>query len=484
MIARIPFVVLVAAMGCSKTSAPSAPPAENAKAEPALQTDFFLEFEKCSSGLRTLGAAPFEEKSFHAAWSACASLVGDGACRAAWDDLPSAFAKNDAKIGTRLSPLIEACGSQHCPSFSEPKPRACSSAKDWTPDQQSAVWAELHAAVLAKIFSDKIEVSASLKKEYGALPESPSAEQFKSLLAQLPTTASPPGEGADGVDGRAVVFGTVAKFISALALPSDTWASPRQLPAADPVPFVPNNPGISLLIVNDGAVVAAAGVKARKVSLCKTKLDTAGVTNALCDLRRTEKFAAGNTLEMAADDEVPYQMVVSAMDAAQQAGFSAVFTSRAELKVKVPANRRRIKAGAPSCGGTARCIATAPSVPVSPSAPAPPAPTAETAKKHMRALPIIIITATELKLGETTIASLKDLPKNRDALIKPLQTALKQRQQRIRDNSGLDEAARKYLTTTVIVQADKDTTAKVLGQISATADKVGYSELLFAVKRR
>jgi len=227
MLLRLTILWMLALSGCGKSSAPSQPKTTMDDGSEPTPTAFFAAFEECTAGLEPIPTTQLEEQWFHAAWSACAPLVGDGACRAAWGELPQAYAKNDALIGRRLTSLIEACAKQHCPSLSASKPTACTtSPADWAPERQNTIWAELHAAILAKVFPDEIRIPESLQQAYATLSESPSPREFRAFFAKFPS----PGSVADGVDGRAVIFGTVGKFLSALLLPSNAWALPQRLP--------------------------------------------------------------------------------------------------------------------------------------------------------------------------------------------------------------------------------------------------------------
>src|SRR5450432_2475791 len=53
-------------------------------------------------------------------FNACGALVGNGACRTAWN---ASIERGD--FPALVTTLTEACGAQYCRQVSEPKPRAC-----------------------------------------------------------------------------------------------------------------------------------------------------------------------------------------------------------------------------------------------------------------------------------------------------------------------------------------------------------------------
>lgn len=92
------------------------------------------------------------------------------------------------------------------------------------------IWSELFAAIMAVRFADELRVTPEVLARYDALTERPSVEELQQLVAA--TVGIDPAKATE--DGRAFMFGTAAKLLSAMF-----FAPVEALSAQTPLPIAP-----------------------------------------------------------------------------------------------------------------------------------------------------------------------------------------------------------------------------------------------------
>lgn len=218
-------------------------------------------------------------------------------------------------------------------------------------------------------------------------------------------------------------------------------------PVAEPA--APTGPARALLIAEGGAWVAAEGKEPKKVAVTKEGIDTAALG---MELDLLQSAASGTRLDIAAEDRVRYQEIVTAMDTALAKGMTAVsLVSPGELPVKLP------PAGTKA---PARCADGAMKGGARP---------AEGASAPIATLPIVIV----MKDGSGSFAG-TDGTKTEFAAAKGCEPTIPAMLEWL--EAGTHKA--------IIVQADREATAAMIHRVVRTAQAAGATDVLFAVKRQ
>jgi biopolymer transport protein ExbD len=182
-------------------------------------------------------------------------------------------------------------------------------------------------------------------------------------------------------------------------------------------------------------------------------------------LRRAKAHPCGpSASEIAADDDVPYQHVIAAMDTSVKTGFM-------DTGLSSPAAMAAPLTTADPRGAASECPATL--IPYETGDTDGPAAPPPSVKDALKSAPVLIVTKTEVSVSvndaKTVIATTADAGsgKNLAVVRKALTDAL--------------PAARDGL---LILQADQSTPTRVINMLVETAKADGYDNILFAVKNR
>jgi biopolymer transport protein ExbD len=224
-----------------------------------------------------------------------------------------------------------------------------------------------------------------------------------------------------------------------------------EAPAEDPVhepPSEPTGPRRALLVGEDGYWVAIEGQPPKHLPKAASGYDTAALATELDDLQNRHREAQ---LDLAAEDAVKYQDLITAMDTAVARGMGDVaLVNAASLPVVLPPD------GSPT---PARCNDKASGVARPAGGNAAPIAT----------LPIVVVT----KDGSGSFAA-TDGKKIEFAAPKGCEL----------DIPAVGAALKAAASTGIILQADKDATAAMIHRVVRTADAAGAKDVLFAVKRQ
>ena len=353
--------------------------------------------------------------------------------------------------GEALVALIATCAKQHCAALRPDKPRACG-ASNWPRAHRSQVWSELHARIMHKRFEVNIEVTPDIVAAHKALGDDPTPQQLAELVAQFARNDT----ARRSEPGSHIVVDIVARLIAGVVLPSEFPSiNLADLPTRK-LPDIPEAPsGIAVLVTPMGYRIATGTGDDITIAMCSTGDDFAALTEALCAVRkRSSKFADGNMLTIAPEQDVSYQRIISAMDAAQHAGFDAELMGVSELEVALSRRTRAFSPAVPCSRSPMGC-----------AGPGRPNPVAEL---QMEGAPVVSVSETGIAVNTQPVVVLEDLPpppKPIAALHKLLVT-MRQREAK---------------TTVAILQVDKDTTAGRIRQVTETVNAAGFPNVLFAV---
>jgi biopolymer transport protein ExbD len=184
------------------------------------------------------------------------------------------------------------------------------------------------------------------------------------------------------------------------------------------------------------------------------KVDEAVLGPGLAAISAARDASCDHAIEIAGDNAVAYQDIITTMDLAVKAGLTDVgLTDPPGLTVKLD-DSAALESKARRCA----------------AAPASSSVTMTTTDRAVVAdAPIVVVTGTDVSLDGTSVGDAKTLAKGKGA-IPALAKALK-------GHKGGDKH-------TAILEADKSSSVAVINRVVATSKQAGFDNLLFAVKNK
>ena len=366
---------------------------------------------ECSAGLEQ-AAKGHPAEALGKMLEACKNLYVEPRCRDAWQKI--AWVSPSEKAA-KLSQMIDACRVAYCPILPAPRPAICQGKVE----DATLGWGELQLAILS--YDLGADRATALAQQLARLLETRRAA-IVDVAASLPTSACS-GE-------------------------------------------------LTLLLRQDGVWIETNTSARRFVATCNKTLDRAALTGELCVLGQSHDLSCSHGVTVGADADVAYALVVSALDAAQLAGFSdATLTDATALAGRLPAVPGKDELAPARCGRAADPCPARPDSRPTVELPAASAATLDRA-------PSITIDKRGISLGKRLLVRAADLAKQSDWKIQPLHDALIAEAQAL-DKSTLDYDEKAQLRGTVVVRADKSVDAALLKRVLQTAAGAGYSNVMF-----
>lgn len=370
---------------------------------------------------------PFPRRAL-AAFDECAPLMGAGACGETWTSVPHTT-REERGGRTRLSLVIEACRDQHCPTIDGERLRACSSGPgEWATDEEQAIWASLHAAILPRVFGEVEGAQFDRDAAY--------------LAARLYPFVVPP-----------VVSETVGASKEGASEAVDA-------------------PGLELFIDRDGLSIGVVGGRSYRLPRCGVEYDAAGLGSTTCELRKNG--AASRHVTIAAADEISYEQIVAVMDDAIASGLDPSVTDVGSVEV----DDSEPRPSPWSCGRQPTSCEAQPERAAGSNA------SGFLGPELLREAKILIIAPEQVHLETRTVVSVRELEQSRTLYDQRLVDALRAAKPPLEGVAAEDLELRRRLANTLILQADRRTSAKVLTVVLKSAYKAGYPEVMFAVNTR